>query len=175
MDALEVMDFNSFWNIWFWGTVVVAWSLTSHFILGVPYDLVIRAGREGGQAEAHCDALAHAQVYRITGAFEQAGLAITCVAFFSLAAIGTFAFWVDVEAARALFFLLAPLTLVYGWSVPLAFRIRRENLRGVALRDALGWRRLGHQVCGMLAIILVSIAAVWELTRGIEPLDSAPF
>lgn len=170
MEVFEALEFRSFWNIWFWAAVVLSWSATSHFILGVPYDLIVRANREGGAWSEHCDALAHAQIFRLTRAFEEYGAAITCIVFFGLGAVGSLAFYLDWEAARALFVLLLPLTLVHGFTVPLAFRLKRDNVRGAALRKALGWRRFWHQVAGLFAIILVTAAAVWELVRNTTPI-----
>ena len=42
----ELMNFQSFWSLWFWLTHAVAWSLASHFTMGVPYDLVVETNRE---------------------------------------------------------------------------------------------------------------------------------
>ncbi len=43
---------GSFSNLWYWIALAVMWSSTSHWVLGVPYDMIQRARREGGQAEA---------------------------------------------------------------------------------------------------------------------------
>ena len=48
---VELIDMRSFSNLWFWIALAVVWSSASHWILGVPIDLVYRAGRIGGQAE----------------------------------------------------------------------------------------------------------------------------
>ena len=45
----EVIDMRSFSNLWYWIMLAVIWSSTSHWVLGVPHDMFIRARRQGGQ------------------------------------------------------------------------------------------------------------------------------
>jgi len=49
--VFELIDMRSFSNLWFWIALAVMWSTTSHWVLGVPWDMVLRAQREGGQYE----------------------------------------------------------------------------------------------------------------------------
>ena len=56
----EMIDMRSFSNLWFWIALAVMWSTTSHWVLGVPFDMVIRAARaetkgEGSQAQQDLD------------------------------------------------------------------------------------------------------------------------
>ena len=46
---LDVIDFRSFSNLWFWIVLAVAWSTASHWVLGIPFDMVMRARRHGGR------------------------------------------------------------------------------------------------------------------------------
>ncbi|MDO7630423.1 MAG: component of SufBCD complex, partial [Loktanella sp.] len=48
---LQVIDLRSFSSLWYWLFIAIAWSTVSHWVLGVPYDMVQRAKRQGGQAE----------------------------------------------------------------------------------------------------------------------------
>ena len=48
----EIIDLRSFSNLWFWIALAVMWSSTSHWVLGIPHDMIQRAKREGGQAMA---------------------------------------------------------------------------------------------------------------------------
>ncbi|MEC7258626.1 MAG: component of SufBCD complex, partial [Pseudomonadota bacterium] len=43
----ELIDMRSFSNLWFWIALAVTWSTTSHWVLGVPFDMVNRARRNG--------------------------------------------------------------------------------------------------------------------------------
>ena len=47
----DLIDLRSFSNLWYWIALAVAWSSASHWVLGIPYDMVLRARRMGGQAE----------------------------------------------------------------------------------------------------------------------------
>jgi len=49
--VFEVIDMRSFSNLWYWIALAVIWSTVSHWVLGVPYDMVVRARRKGGQSE----------------------------------------------------------------------------------------------------------------------------
>ena len=49
--VLSLIDTRSFTNLWFWIMLAVVWSGTTHFILGVPFDMVQRARRQGGAAQ----------------------------------------------------------------------------------------------------------------------------
>ncbi len=42
---------RSFSNLWYWIALAVTWSTASHWVLGVPFDMVLRARRHGGDAE----------------------------------------------------------------------------------------------------------------------------
>ena len=61
----EVIDMRSFSNLWFWIALAVLWSTVSHYVLGVPHDLVRRAHREGGQSLQDVETLAHIYVRRL--------------------------------------------------------------------------------------------------------------
>ena len=55
---LDVIDPRSFSSLWYWIVLAVAWSSASHWVLGVPFDVVTRARRHGGQAALDLDDLA---------------------------------------------------------------------------------------------------------------------
>ena len=61
----EVIDLRSFSNLWYWIGLAVVWSTVSHWVLGVPYDIVLRARRRGGQAMEDLEDLARINVNRI--------------------------------------------------------------------------------------------------------------
>ena len=54
MDAFraifELIDMRSFSSLWFWILLAVTWSTASHWVIGVPYDLIQRARRTGPEA-----------------------------------------------------------------------------------------------------------------------------
>lgn len=61
----ELIDMRSFSNLWYWIILAVAWSSASHWVLGVPYDMVHRARRMGGQAQEDLEAMVRINCNRI--------------------------------------------------------------------------------------------------------------
>ena len=44
----DLIDMRSFSNLWYWIALGVIWSSASHWVLGVPYDMINRARRDEG-------------------------------------------------------------------------------------------------------------------------------
>ena len=63
--VFELIDMRSFSNLWFWIALAAVWSTTSHWVLGVPFDMVARAERQGGQSETDLETLVHINVNRL--------------------------------------------------------------------------------------------------------------
>ena len=61
----ELIDMRSFSNLWFWIALAVVWSTASHWVLGVPFDMVIRARKHGGQAEVDLEDMVRVNVNRL--------------------------------------------------------------------------------------------------------------
>jgi len=61
----EVIDMRSFSNLWFWIALAVVWSSVSHWVLGVPFDMIQRARKQGGQAEADLHDMVRINVNRL--------------------------------------------------------------------------------------------------------------
>ncbi len=45
----DLIDMRSFSNLWYWIALAVTWSSTSHWVLGVPFDMVLRARRKAAR------------------------------------------------------------------------------------------------------------------------------
>ena len=64
--VFEVIDMRSFSNLWYWIGLAVLWSSVSHWVLGVPHDMILRARREKeGQAMDDLHDLVRVNVNRI--------------------------------------------------------------------------------------------------------------
>ena len=61
----ELIDMRSFSNLWFWIALAVMWSTASHWVLGVPFDMVLRAKRSGGVAEQDLEDLVRVNCNRL--------------------------------------------------------------------------------------------------------------
>lgn len=154
---LAAADFQS---PWYWVLHVVVWAVACARTMGVPYDMVVRA-RRIPEVAARVDLLAGLAAARIAGAADAAGPAIAAVTGFVLAGIGGLGFWTGIEAAQAVFFLLAPLAAIGCSQVRLATRIRGGDLAGPALVAALDWRRVFHQAIAFFGMgAAVAVASV---------------
>ena len=63
--ALDVIDLRSFSNLWYWIALATLWSSVSHWVLGVPHDMIQRARREGGQAQSDVEDLVRININRL--------------------------------------------------------------------------------------------------------------
>ncbi|MEM8657896.1 MAG: hypothetical protein AAGF22_07350 [Pseudomonadota bacterium] len=166
----ELMNFNSFWTIWFWLAHVVAWSMASHFTLGVPFDMVVEANREkeeGGPYARATDAMIQAQIFRFTTLFRRYGMLLSGSTAFLIAVLLTLGTLGDSEFARAMLSIMIPLTLIYIFTIRFAIRMEREGLSGATLRKALGKQRLINQLFGLLGISMAVLLAMYQaISRG---------
>jgi hypothetical protein len=157
---LTTVEFDSFWNVWFWTIMVVAWSMTCHWTVGVPYDAIQMADRKGGEWADHCEALAQANVHRMCYYSDKFGVYLAAILGFILAGLGTLGFHIGFEFAQALFLLFTPLALVQVLGIGLAHKIRRDGLEGEKLRRALSRRRWWNQIIGIASVMVIAAYAV---------------
>jgi heme/copper-type cytochrome/quinol oxidase subunit 2 len=158
---LEVIDMRSFSNLWFWIILAVFWSGVSHFVLGVPYDMVIRARRHGGEAEQDLADLVRIGINRILNIVDTAGVFIIAFSMFSLSILATLAVVYRIEFAQALLSLYFPLLIVAMLSVRTARRIRAEQPEGPVLHRRLLMHRLTIQILGIVSILITSMWGMW--------------
>jgi hypothetical protein len=160
--VFEIIDMRSFSNLWYWIALAVLWSSTSHWVLGVPHDMIQRARREGGQAEQDLEDLVRINSSRLLAIVDQGGLIAVALGFFWLTGLGTLAFYYDVEFAAAVFLLLAPMTLVIWLSIRACRKIAAGENSGEALHRRLILHRRLTQVIGMVAIFCTAMYGTWQ-------------
>jgi len=165
----DLIDFRSFSNLWYWIALAVTWSTASHWVLGIPFDMVIRARRMGGQTMEDLNDIARVNVNRMMVITDEAGLILLGILFFLLALLATLGFWHRVEFCQAVFLIFLPLSGVWLLGFRLARRIRSEGIRDEALCKVLNRHRLVVQVIGVFAIL---ITALWGMLQNfnISPL-----
>lgn len=167
----DLMNFSSFWTLWFWIAHVIAWSMASHFTLGVPFDIVQEADREAGEDGpwVHAaEAMIHAQAFRFASYGRRFGPLMTGVSAFIISVCITLSILADLELARALLTFFVPLTLVYIVTMRFARRVEADGLTGAALRKKLRMQRLVNQLIGLLAIAMAVMFAIYQAVRDIE-------
>ena len=69
----QVIDLRSFSSVWYWIMLAVLWSSISHYVLGVPYDMITRARRQHGQIEEDMVDLVRINVNRMLGSPRRPG------------------------------------------------------------------------------------------------------
>lgn len=151
---------RSFSNLWYWIALAVMWSSASHYVLGVPYDTVLRARRSGGQTVEDLESLVRINVSRLLYIAQMSGLwlaGLTCFLLTLLVLLG-FVYWV--EFAQAVFLLFAPMTIVGLLSLNTARLIHDEGSTGDALYKRLFRHRIIVQFIGMISVF---ITAMWGM------------
>lgn len=158
----EVIDMRSFSNLWFWIALAVVWSTASHWVLGVPWDLVTRAKRRGGEAAEDVEDLCRVYVRRILHVAEVSGLVMIVLVTFVLTSLLVLGFGYDVEFAQALFLLAMPMSLVGLLSIRSARIIRAEEPQGEALYRRLQIHRMSVQFIGMASIFITTMWGMFK-------------
>jgi hypothetical protein len=160
--VFELIDMRSFSNLWYWIALAVLWSSASHWVIGVPFDMVSRARRHGGQAEADLDTLAAVNARRLLYIADVAGLWLVAAGAFVLTALAILGFGYGVEFAQAVVLMALPMTIVFALSVRTARRITALQEGGAALRRRLAWHRLAIQGIGMVAILVTAMFGMYQ-------------
>ena len=158
-----LIDLRSFSNIWFWMMLALLWSSLSHYVMGVPFDMVTRARRHGGAAMEDLEAVVRAQVHRRVHIAEVSGQWLVAVTSAGLTMLALLGFGYGVQFGQALFLLAAPATLVGLLSVRTARRLHAAPLTGEPLCAALGRQRFHVQLLGVLTIFLTAMWGVYRL------------
>ena len=158
--VFELIDMRSFSNLWYWIALAVMWSTASHWVLGIPYDMVPRARRDGGQPMADLEDIARVNVNRLLYIARVAGLWLVGLFCFVHASLFTAGFFYAVEFAQAVFLLLFPLTIVWLLSVNTAKIIELSDLQGEALCGRITRHRFYVQFLG---IIFIFVTAMWGM------------
>ena len=158
----EMLDLRSFSNLWFWIALAVMWSTASHWVLGVPYDMVVRAARHGGEAEDDLHDLVRINVNRVLYIADVSGLILITLVFFLLTSLVLLGFFYDLQIAQALFLLGFPMSIVWVLALRTARFIRAEQLSGLMLRKTLWRLRLWTQIIGMISIFVTSVWGIYS-------------
>ncbi|GFE66906.1 component of SufBCD complex [Litoreibacter roseus] len=153
--VFELIDLRSFSNLWFWIMLAVLWSTASHFVIGVPFDMVTRANRVGGQAETDLRDLVRINANRLTYIADTAGSWLTGFVFFIISGLIILGFSYEVEFCQALTFIFGPMALVFALSIRTARRVHGQEIATIKTR--LKRHRLSVQIIGLFSILATSM------------------
>ncbi|MCV6592711.1 MAG: component of SufBCD complex [Silicimonas sp.] len=160
--VFEVIDMRSFSNLWYWIGLAVFWSTVSHWVLGVPYDSVLRAKR-GRPESAMQDLEDHVRVSinRMLHIAEVAGVLIALFGSAFMTALALAAFAYHIEFAKALFLLLAPFALLALLTLRVARKLRETPRGGAELIGVLARHRLVTQSIGAVSIFVTAMYGMY--------------
>lgn len=158
----ELIDLRSFSNLWYWIALAVVWSSASHWVLGVPYDMVLRARRHRGGIEEDLVDLVRINVNRLLYVADVSGLILVGVASFLLTSLALIGFLYEMEFAQALFLLALPMSFVALLSIRTARRLKAENPEVDTLYKRLHRHRMAVQGIGVIAILVTSLWGMYQ-------------
>ena len=162
-DAIfQVIDLRSFSNVWYWLAVAVARSTVSHWIIGVPFDMIIRSKRNDAEAQAALEALVAINVRRLMTINEIAGIWLTGLVFFTLTALVTMGFYYGFELAQGFFCLFFPLTFVGGLNLRMSQRYSVAQPSGETLIRELLRLRFSIQVIAVISIFFTAMYGMYH-------------
>lgn len=159
---LQTIDLGSFSSVWYWLILAVIWSSASHYVLGVPYDLINRARRHGGQAEIDLHDLVRINVNRIMHITGTAGLVLIGFVAFALTSLAVLGFWYGSQMGQAVFMVALPLTFVGALSAATGRMIQATQPEGDALYSILQRHRLWTQIIGMISIFVTGMYGMYQ-------------
>lgn len=160
--VFELIDLRSFSNLWFWIALAVLWSTTSHWVLGVPFDMVARARKSGGQAAEDLHDLVGINTRRLLFIARVSGLWLIGIAAFLLTTLVVMGFVYHMEFAQAVLLLLAPMGIIWALSLSTAQQIVEGALEGDDLYRRLTRHRMTVQAIGMASIFITSLWGMWQ-------------
>ncbi|WP_343078995.1 component of SufBCD complex [Ostreiculturibacter nitratireducens] len=163
--VFELIDMRSFSNLWYWIVLATVWSSASHWTLGVPYDMILRARRRGGQFEEDLVSIVKVNVNRIVHVSSQSGVTLVAGGSFAMTTLGLLGFLYRIEFCQAIFLILFPMTFVAWLSIKAANRIHETSPEGEDLRKVLLRHRLYVQVIGMASIF---VTAFWGMYQNLD-------
>jgi len=163
--VFELIDMRSFSNLWFWIALAAVWSTASHYVIGVPFDMVPRAAKHGGQSERDLETLVQIRVNRLLFIAKVSGLWLVALTTAVLSTLLVLGFWYGIEFAQAVALIAVPMTLVGLLSLSTARLIHMADLHGEALRKRLIRHRHATQVIGMISIF---VTAMWGMYQNMN-------
>lgn len=163
--VFELIDLRSFSNLWYWIALAVVWSSASHFVLGVPYDLVLRAKRKGGQASEDLQDLVRININRLLYIGEVSGLWLFGFGCFVITSLALLGFVYSIEFAQAVLLLFLPLSILGLMSISTARLIRDTVETEEQLHARLVRHRFWTQVLGIISIF---VTAMWGMYQNMN-------
>lgn len=155
---LELLDMQSFSNLWYWIVLAVMWSSVSYFMMGVPYDMYRQARRRGGQAEEDLITLLKIYIRRVEYILRRSGLFIISFAFFLISLMVGLGFFYGNEFSQAVLLIFVPACLIAALNARNCMKVKRLELYNEPekLYRLMARYRLTVQIIGVIDIVITS-------------------
>lgn len=161
--VFEVIDMRSFSNLWYWIALAVLWSSVSHWVLGVPFDMILRARRHADEKSIEdLEALTRINVDRILYISSVSGVWLMLFGSAVLTALVLLSVVYNMEFAQAVLLLAGPMVLLWGLSIRTSRLIVARQDTGDALVRRLMRHRFATQMIGVLAIFVTAMYGMYK-------------
>ncbi|MDO8882158.1 component of SufBCD complex [Pseudotabrizicola sp.] len=157
-----LIDMRSFSSLWYWIFLAVLWSSVSHWVLGVPFDLITRARRQGAEAAEDLAVVVQINARRMLYISRNGGLWVIGFVFFLLTVLGMLAILYQIELAQAVLLMFAPMVLVAYLTLRLALRVETDAPEGAVLVRLLMRHRFLVQLIGMISIFVTALFGMYQ-------------
>lgn len=157
----RVIDLGTFASIWYWLVVIVAWSVASNWLIGIPFDMLIAARKYEAGPLADLSAVVDVNVRRIVRFDDVLGVWLVGLCTFVLSGLATSGFLYGFEFAQGAFVLGAPLALVGLLNLRLARELGGTPLAGPDLVKRLYATRLWTQVIAAVALFVTAMYGMY--------------
>lgn len=158
----DLIDMRSFSNLWYWIVLAVLWSTASHWVIGVPFDMISRGKRHGGQAQTDLETMVRINVSRLLYITREAGTWLVAIWTFVLTMLVLLGFVYYIEFAQAVLFLFVPFSVLMLISVRTSLLIEAGENTGAALHRRLLRHRVSTQALGMISIFITSLFGMYQ-------------
>jgi hypothetical protein len=158
-----LIDFRTFSNIWYWLAVMVTWAVATHWVIGVPFDMVVRARRQGGQAAQDLDILVAINLRRLLTLSGTPAVILVGIGAFVVTAAAMLGFVYGLELAQGLFCLVFPLVFVAVLTWRSCQRLALDQQTGPALIRALVRLRFWIQLIAITALFCTALLGIYVM------------
>lgn len=153
---------RSFSSLWYWIALAVLWSSVSHWVMGVPFDLITRARRQDNEAVEDLAVLARINARRMLYISRRGGMWVIGFVFFLLTVLGMLAGLYRVEFAQAILLMFGPMVLIGYLTLRVALRVEADSPAGTALVRVLIRHRFVTQLIGMISIFVTALFGMYQ-------------
>lgn len=158
---LAILQYDTFSNIWYWFAVAVTWAVVSHWVLGIPLDVIIRARRAKTDALDDLETLVILSVRRLNMIDDLAGIPIVGLSAFLLTFLAIAGFYYGIEIAQGVFLIGFPLAIVAAVCQHACRKYERQPPDRENLVSWLMRLRIVVQIIAMIAIFVTAFYGMY--------------